>query len=144
MAFEEGPFVQVACFCENVIEDRQGVLSLIKIIDTINHTASGSETPETMPPFVYPFWTVIMLKSGRARGRYNIKIKPEFPDGSSQNPIERSIHFDGEEKGSNLVIRMAFSFTMEGLYWFYVYLDDTKLTSMPLRVRYNRITSTIR
>jgi len=30
-----GPFVSVAAFCENVIEDKSGVLSLIRVVDRL-------------------------------------------------------------------------------------------------------------
>jgi hypothetical protein len=139
MSFEEGPFIQIACFCENVIEDKTGVLSLIRVIDTITHSLAGSSPPENMPPVTFPFKTVIALKSGMARGRNNIRIVPNCPDGSSKDPIEFTVHFDGEEKGANIIVNMTFTFPIEGLYWFDIYLQESKLTSIPLRIRYNRI-----
>jgi len=35
MTFENGPYLQAAVFCQDVIEDRSGVLSLIRLIDTL-------------------------------------------------------------------------------------------------------------
>ena len=46
---------------------------------------------------------------------------------------------EGEERGFNNIVNMVFTFTMEGLYWFNVYLDDALLTRIPLRIKYNRI-----
>ncbi len=34
MSLETGPYIQAATFCENVIEDKTGVPSLIHLIDT--------------------------------------------------------------------------------------------------------------
>ncbi len=50
MSFEEGPYVQVAAFCDSIIEDKTGALSLIRIIDTLTHTERGPAPPPEMPP----------------------------------------------------------------------------------------------
>lgn len=139
MAIEGGPYVQAACFCEHVLEDKQGVLSLIRIIDTITHNASGSPASDDMPPITFPLTLVLMLKSGKARGRHTLKIVPELPNGSALPPIITTVYFEGEEKGQNQVTKIQFTFEFEGLYWFDVYLDEEKLTAVPMRVKYNRI-----
>ena len=139
MAFEQGPYIQMAGLCENVIEDKTGVLSLIRIIDTITHTEARPDAPIEMPQVTYPMKMVIMLKSGRARGRHELKIIPELPSGEFKPPLIRSIQMEGEERGFNNIINMLFTFTVEGLYWFNVYLDDSLLTRIPLRIKYNRI-----
>ena len=68
MAFEDGPFIQTACFCETVLTEGNGVASLIRIVDTITHHQRGPEPPDEMPPIVFPLKLVLMLKAGRARG----------------------------------------------------------------------------
>ena len=139
MQFEQGPYIQVAGLCEQVIEDKTGVLSLIRIIDTITHTEARPDAPVDMPSITYPIKLVIMLKSGRARGRHELKIVPELPSGENKDPLTQSIQMEGEERGTNNIINMLFTFTMEGLYWFNIYLDDSLLTRLPMRIKYNRV-----
>lgn len=139
MAFEDGPYIQTACFCEMVLEDKAGVLSLIRIVDTVVQTASGANTPDDMPPMPYTIKLVIMLKSGNAKGRSTLRIVPQWPTGEAKSAVSVTVFFEGEEKGSNLVTDMSLVFDVEGLYWFDIHLDDQKVTSIPLRVRYNRI-----
>ena len=139
MQFEQGPYIQMAGICEQVIEDKTGVLSLIRIIDTITHTEARPDAPVEMPQITYPMKMVIMLKSGRARGRHELKIVPQLPSGETKAPLARSIQLEGEERGFNNILSMLFTFTMEGLYWFNVYLNDSLLTKIPLRIKYNRI-----
>lgn len=139
MTLEQGPFIQAAALCEQVIEDKAGVLSLIRIIDTITHTEARPDAPIDMPPITYPMKMVIMLKSGRAHGRYELKIVPELPSGETKSTLTQSIQLEGEERGTNNIINMLFTFTMEGLYWFNIYLDDSLLTRIPMRIKYNRI-----
>ena len=52
--FEHGPFVQVAAFCERVLRETDGVLSLIRIVDVITHKEGGENPPRDMPPFRFP------------------------------------------------------------------------------------------
>jgi hypothetical protein len=139
MTFEQGPYLQMAGLCEQVIEDKSGALSIIRIIDTITHTEARPDAPIEMPTVTYPIKMVIMLKSGRARGRHEIRMVPELPSSELKRPFTKSVHMEGEERGINNVINMVFTFTMEGLYWFNVYFDDSLLTRIPLRIKYNRI-----
>lgn len=139
MAFEEGPYLQAACLCEVVIEDKTGSFSLIRIIDSLTHTARGPAPPEEMAPFMYSMNLVLLMKSGRATGRSEVTITPENPSGLRDNPFPPlSVHFAGEERGHNQIIRLNFEFKLEGLYWFHVYLDGEFWTSIPFRVRYSR------
>ena len=139
MAIEGGPYIQAACFCETVLEDKTGALSLIRIIDTVTHTAQGPNPPEDMPVMMYNLTLVVMLKSGDARGRWDLRVVPQLPNGATGESPQFTVHFEGEEKGCNAILKLSFPFEMEGLYWFKVYLDDEKLTAIPIRVKYNRI-----
>ena len=138
MAYIDGPYVQLACFCDQIIEDKTGALSLIRIIDTIFRNASGLTTPEEMQPFQQTLTLVLALKSGAARGRNDLTIIPELPNGSTKDPLLFTIHFEGEERGSNIILQINYLFEYEGLYWFQVKLGEQLLTAIPLRVRYNR------
>lgn len=138
MSFENGPYVQAACFCDQIIEDKSGVWTLVRLIDRLEVTASGVTPPSDMPPLTTDLNLALLLKSGDAMGRSDLKIIPRLPSGESNNPLEMSIRFEGEEKGHNLHAKIRFTFEMEGLYWFDVYIDDTKLTTLPFRIVYNR------
>jgi len=41
------------------------------------------DAPEDMPQFTYTLKLVIMLKSGAARGRHELKVVPELPSGET-------------------------------------------------------------
>jgi hypothetical protein len=139
MAFEDGPYIQLACFCDVAIQEAgTGVLSIIRVIDTVTRTVAGPNPPDQMPPLVKQLTLVLAVKSGRARGRYDLRIVPELPSGETLTPIVQTIHLEGEEKGHNHIANIHFKFEQEGLYWFNVYLDDQKWTAIPFRVRYSR------
>ncbi len=100
MAATEGPYVQVACFCDQVIEDKSGTFSLIRVIDVITHSLAGPNPPAKLPTFQANLKLVLMFKSGRAQGRSLLKVVPELPTGETQDPLLFTIHFEGEEKGA--------------------------------------------
>ena len=139
MALERGPYLITAAFCEQVIEDKSGVLSLIRIVDRMNITAQGPTAPEDMPPATLNWFLALIMKSGDARGSHPIKIEPELPSGMRLNPIELSAHFEGGNRGVNLIARLNMKLEMPGIYWFRIYVGDQFLTQIPVEVIYSRI-----
>ena len=141
MEFEEGPYLKMACFCERVLREADGVATLVRVINRLTHTAAGSEAPAEMPPVTYEMKLVIMLVSGRALGRHELKIERELPSGIRDKPITLTVQMEGADRGANVIMDVKTTFTLEGLYWFNVYLDDTLLTRIPFRVLYQRVST---
>lgn len=140
MASDRGPYLNVATFCEQVIEEKSGVLSLIRMVDRINVTASGPTVPESMPPQTLKWFLVISMRTGAARGTHTIKIEPELPSGIRQSPLLLSVHFEGgENQGQNVVTKINMPLQEPGLYWFRIYLDDQFLTQVPVEVVFSKI-----
>jgi len=139
MAFERGPYLTVATFCEQVIEDKSGVLSLIRIVDRMNITAQGPAAPDEMPPATLNWLLVLTMKSGEARGSCPIKIEPELPSGIRLPPLTVSAHFEGGNRGQNIVTRLNMKLEMPGIYWFRIYVEEQFLTQIPVEVIYSKI-----
>ena len=138
MAFEKGPYLQVAAFCEQVIEDKSGVLSLIRVVDKITTTASGQQPPEEMPIFDLNLKLVLSLKSGEVKGSHPIRIVPELPSAETKEPMLLSVHLEGGNRGSNVIADMRMKMDMPGVYWVNVYFGDELLTRLPIEVIYSR------
>jgi hypothetical protein len=137
--FERGPYVQLAAFCERVLREGDGVLSLIRVVDIITHPEGGPSPPENMPEFHYPLTIVLTFKSGSARGRHELTIIPEQPSGETLPPSSISVNFEGEGKGVVIITRIDIPYRFEGLYWFNILIDQKMITRMPLEIRYARI-----
>lgn len=135
---ESGPHLNMAVFCEQVIEDKSGVLSLIRIVDRMHIQVQGPNAPEQMPPADINWWLVLMFKSGRTRGSQSIKIEPETPSGLRKQPVIMSGHFEGGIRGVNIVTRMAMRAESPGLYWFRIYVEDQFVTQIPMEIIYSR------
>lgn len=136
MSFRTGPYAVTAVICERVLEDKDGVLSLIRVIDRITRTVTGPNVPEAMPTVRLDYTAVVTLKSGSARGRHTLKIRPEAPSGQQLEPIEVPVFLEGDDRGVNAILFLGFDLDQEGLYWFDVLVNDELLTRMPLRVIY--------
>jgi hypothetical protein len=130
-----GPHIQVAAICENVLQEPNGVLSLIRIIDRIMISATPG-APASMPTTQFHFKAVISLKSDSARGRSMVGLRPQKPSGIYLNEVASPVLFEGEDRGNNLIIDLNLEFDEEGLYWFDVLIDGRIVTRMPLRIVY--------
>jgi hypothetical protein len=137
--------VGVAVFCEKVIQEQDGPISLIRVTDTLNQTAIGPDTPREMQPFMATITLVVMLKSGQAKGSFGVMIRPEAPGGFQMPPFEQTMHLQGEAWGGAIITPMQFPVTTPGVYWFDVLLTNPSnegaeqlLTRVPLEVLYQR------
>lgn len=139
MATSRGPFITTAAFCETLLTEASGVLTLVRIVDRITHTAVGPNPPEEMPTFSVDWTLVITLKSGDVRGSHPVKITPELPSGETRDPVILSAHFEGGSKGVNLVSQIGMLLSMPGIYWFHIHVNDELMTKVPLEVIYSRI-----
>ena len=134
-----GPYINAAFFCERVIEERDGTLSAIRIVDRITNMAVGTGTPAAMPAMPVNLALLIALKPGRALGRHDVQITAERPSGIRTDMASAlSVNLEGGDRGANLVMNLSLVVTEEGLYWFDVVVDETVLTRVPLRVLYQR------
>ena len=139
MPFERGPYITTATFCEQVLQEASGVLSLIRIVDRMTTTSTGPTAPENMPPAQLNWMLGITLKSGDARGSHPVKIVPQLPSGETLQPITLSVHLEGENRGQNIVTKVDMRLEMPGIYWFQIFFDEHLMTKVPLEVIYSRI-----
>lgn len=134
-----GPYLAAALFCERVLEEKDGVISIVRVVDRVIQTASGPDAPEQMPPLNYGLTALIALKSGKATGSVQVRIDMEPPSGLVKPGPSMTFLMEGADRGQNLIMRMQMTFEEPGLYWFNVCVEDKVVTRMPLRVVYTRM-----
>lgn len=134
-----GPYVRVAGLCERVLQEKDGVLSIIRLIDRFTITTSGPAAPAEMPPSNVQFAIVIGLTSGALRGKYNLRIVPTTPAGKKLSELSAGVLLEGEDRGVNVVLNGQMPVSEEGLYWFDVFAEEQLLTRIPLRLLYQRV-----
>jgi hypothetical protein len=138
---ETGPYLKAALLCETVIEDKQGVLSFIRVVDRFTQTAIGPEAPSDMPPLEVSVNAVIMLVAGQAQGSQEVKLVLRKPSGLGQELGATTVLFEGEDRGANVIARLQLVLESQGLYWIEVSTEGQLLTKMPLRVVYGRMSA---
>ncbi len=137
------PYLCMALFCDRVLKEADGVVSVIRVVDRF--TVSGN-TPE-MPKENIRFTALVSLKSGEYRGRAEIELKITSPSGKALPSTRFPINLEGDaDRGVGVGSEMQLSVEEEGVYWFDVRFIGLKsaeqlLTRMPLRVAYQRMAS---
>lgn len=137
-AIETGPYLQAALFCEQVLDEKDNIKSLIRLFDRYIVQRIGADAPETMPEIELDFSLFVAFKSGEAVGPVPIKLTLTKPSGlTDPNPLwSGSIHFEGGVRGHNLIVRMRTRFKEAGPYWVSVYVGDRLATKIPLEIIY--------
>jgi len=141
MSSETGPYLNIAAFCEQVLTEAGGVISLIRVVDRLMVTAQGPSASETMPHTPFKWFLVLNFKGGKTRGTHDIKVEPELPSGLKKTPFIFSVHFEGENRGTGVVTQMQMVLEEPGIYWFRIYLDNNFITQVPLEVIYTKMIS---
>lgn len=135
-----GPYLSTAVLCEKVLAEKDGVVSLIRIIDRLIVTASGPEPPEKMPPMSFTTTAFLSFKSGFAKGSNTVKLLLRDPSSNQVGPETLlPVFLEGDERGTNTTLNVTLQLKEEGLYWFDVLLGDRLVTRIPLRVVYQRL-----
>ena len=135
----QGPYLLMAVLCERVLQEADGVLSVIRIIDRLTLTLKGPGAPEQMPPIPIAITAVLNFKSGFAKGKYKVKLTPNSPSGNKGQEVVLPIFLEGDERGANLIVNLQMEAQEEGLYWIDVQLEEQLLTRMPLRILYQSV-----
>jgi hypothetical protein len=128
-----GPFVALAVLCERAIPEKDGVFTLIRIIDTYNLPFN-----EDAGPFTLPLTVMIGIRSGGAKGKMTLTLRGQTPNPKTIMPeMKMPVVFDGKgETGINLPIQLNLNLATAGLYAFDVLLNNKLMTRIPLRVNF--------
>ena len=139
MPINGGPYLTAAFFCDKALRETDGVLSAIRIVDRWN--VNGPT--ETMPPTIIQTTLVVLMKSGIYRGQAQLSVTPITPTSNQRLPaVVFPILFEGEdERGSGVVLPLAFPAQEIGTFWFEVTLGGQGIpprviTAIPMRVAY--------
>lgn len=142
-----GPYLAMAVVCENVLEDKDGVMSLIRVVDTFTlhaQTLSGEPIPPAVMAYLpgsIAFQIVVSFKAGRARGRRTLKIIPKTPSGDIISETALPVSFEGEDEARGVMVRVTttMSVKQEGVYWIDILLDEEFTTRLPIKVVFETV-----
>jgi hypothetical protein len=138
MPFDRGPYVITAAFCDEALQERDGTISLIRVIDKL----TASVPAEQIPPVTVNLAFVLLLRAGSAAGRgFTARLGIERPGGEIFGGIEAPVIFsDAPNSPANLIVKLQLQITSPGLHWMAVLLDDEPLARTPLMVEFEAVT----
>lgn len=126
-----GPFVHVATFCRDVVEQADHAVTLVGV------TRSVVIEPDELGERVADLKVYMSLAAGELAGKYEIVLRPRDPDG--ETPFTEGTFPLIFEPGTGVVfeVGLRFEVTKEGRYWFDVLLDGERLlTRIPLKIEF--------
>lgn len=130
---ETRPYLNAALLCENVIQENNGTLSLIRVVDRIEYDPQPA--PQGYKPIVL-IKGLVAIRSGALKGNFGLQIKVTGPNGKPKGEplLLPSIELLGGDHGANVILNMQFVVEDDGLHWFDIYFENEILTRMPLTV----------
>ena len=136
------PLVSVACICERVLEEKDGVLSAIRLVDLffVEKADDANVVPTGQPVGPKSMTAIsatafVVLKSGDLKGSFEVYVKLRTPSGKTvELPQKWPAEFLGGEQGVSLVMTFFLPVGEFGLFWFDVYWMNEVLTSIPLKL----------
>lgn len=133
-----GPFLSVAAFCDNVMQDTDGTMSAIRIIDKINvniPAAAPITVPSESAKLPVAVWLLLMFKSGSAKGKHELSLNITSPSGKRGKALKQEVVMSPEPSGGvNVKIHFSLGIAKGGLFLVDVLMDGRVMTRMPLLV----------
>ena len=136
MTITGGPYLHTAVFCDRVLREVDGIVSLIRIVD--RWTVAGPA--EQMATTLIQTNLAVLMKSGTYRGAAKVQITPTGPSGQEMASVQFPVNFEGaDDRGVAIALPIAFPVQEPGVYWFDIQISGQSLTKIPLRVLYQQI-----
>jgi hypothetical protein len=135
-----GPFLAAAFFCENILEDMKGMLSVQGITDAVQiaiHPHAPPDVPSEEKPLVINQQVLLMFRSGDSPGKHHLKIETEGPSRKRETIKDDEVTLsDLPNGGLNIKIAIGISVTRSvgGLFLIDVILDGVLMTRVPLNI----------
>jgi hypothetical protein len=132
-----GPWVAAALFCERVLNETDGVLSAIRIIDniTVNKASLSEADKATDRPPIIELSGLVSLRADEAAGTtHDVSIEGFYPSGTPLDPprFDYAAPFTTPDSGVNVIISLRVTVRETGTYWFTVRVGGEVATRIPL------------
>ena len=139
-----GPWLAAAFFCERVLQETDGTLSAIRIVDRAQmHVIAidqqgrrATEVDAAILPGteILQVQALIALRAGSFRGAATLGLRGVASSGKVEDIHTGPIEFVEGHVGVNLMLNIAITVSEPGMHWFDVLLDGRVLTRMPLDI----------
>jgi hypothetical protein len=130
-----GPHLQAAVLCERILQEKDDVLTIIRVVDRFVRPTPGPDVPP-QAQLIQVMLVVSIKPGGIGTGKYKVQLRMYKPNAQTHSgQIENDVFFPGgQDQGVNIVNPMLFVADEEGLYWIDVLFEGRVLTRVPFRV----------
>jgi len=145
------PWIAAALFCERVLEEKDDVLTIVRVIHKA--TVAAMDREGRLKPiseekgFPIPLTAFIAFRaSGEPTGPHSLRLVAHSPSGKTHDAgsYPDAIRFVADDQAFNLVVNMGVTAREAGLYWFDVLLDEELVTRIPLQIQFAQSPTTSR
>ena len=127
-----GPFIQAALICERVLEEKDGTLSALRIIDKV----TSAEPPTDEKPALLLCHALTMMKWGDFNGDVVLTVEIENPSGERTEVLRTQGPVQAHPKGgANVYGPLALAFKRTGTFWAVFLLNQREISRVPLDVQ---------
>jgi hypothetical protein len=131
----KGPYIKAAVFCERVLEEKDNVLSAIRIFDRSAAEIELAEDDEEVPGIEIRGHLMVAIVAGESLRKQAVTVRLLKPSGETVQLAEFPIEFGpDEDAAAQLILKLAIGVTQEGIFWFEILTEDAVRTRIPLRV----------
>lgn len=133
----ETPYIAAAIICEQALQEKDNVISLIRLVDIMNTTFTPSNEEEAAKGIRIPleFTLFISFRAGPARGKREVIVHLYDPAGDHRFQTgPYPMVFTSAEQGHNLKIQSSLTLKDPGVYWFEIVVGGQAVTRVPLTV----------
>jgi hypothetical protein len=129
---ESLPYVTAALICEKVIQEKDGTLSAIRIVDRAELGIQTNDPNVRNVVQAIQLTGLVCIKAGPAKGSGLLTIDIVNPSRKTTRLGQFALDLHGEDQGQNFVLNMVIAPQEDGLHWFDVRVDDQLLSKIPL------------
>jgi hypothetical protein len=133
-----GPHLSAALFCDQILEEKEGTLSAIRIVDTLTlRIPQSTPTGQKVPVEV---WMLLMVKSGDSPGKHEVRVDMLSPTGRLNRGKPQVYDLSEQPYGGiNLRLMVTIAVKKGGVFWAKTYLDGKLIANTPLYIIVERI-----
>jgi hypothetical protein len=128
--------LNAALICEQVLEDKEGTVSVVRIADRLTIDVVGQLPASDEPVIRVPSTLFLVFRRETAKpSDHRVRLTVTSPSGVESTVGESTLKIgEGLGQGTDLVLRFEFPVSRLGLYWVNVIADDQLLARVPIEV----------
>ena len=134
---DDKPFLAAALLCEKILEQKDDVLTVVRIVDTFTVTIPPNLPQDTKPAIQLTALLSFKKASPRAEAeKHEVRMKLRSPSGKI-NPVgRREFSFKPDDlSGVSLILNITLGVSDYGLFWLEISVDDDEIvTSIPFKL----------